>query len=169
MRHALTRTRGRKVATITAALCLLVVTGAAAYYLIYANGAGEGSATLGKGTAEPIALSATFANGLVPGQEEAVTYKAINSTKSMGKVGVLHVTKSIDSVHAAAGCETAWFEIKGEGALGDEGGTFSTPIMVAAGETKTLGSPTLVFREESSKNQSACEGATLTIHLTSEP
>lgn len=167
----LTRTRRRKIASAVVAVFLIAVASASAYYLIFANGSGEGSAQLGSGsTAETLPLTATFAAGLTPGHEEALTYKAVNTTKSMARVTSLVTSISIDATHTSAGCKAEWFSTEGEGGLGAGGGTLNTPVTVAVGETKELGkNMTLKFREEATVNQSACEGATLTIHMTSTP
>jgi hypothetical protein len=165
MRH-LTRTRRRKIVTTAVAVFLLAVASAAAYYLVFGDGAGEGSATLGSGTPEPLTLTATFASGLKPGGEEPVTYKAENKTKALGEVATLTATVSTST----GGCNPEWFRAEGKDGFGNGGGPLTTPVMIAKGETKTISTEDiLVFKEESSVNQSACEGATVTLHLASTP
>lgn len=165
MKH-LTRTRRRKVLSSVLATLLVVSASAVAYYLVYGNGSGEGSATLGTGTAEPLTLTATFASGLKPGGEEPVTFKAENKTKAAGEVASLTATVST----SVGGCDTEWFRVEGKNGFGNGGGPLTVPFMIAAGETKTISTENVIkFKEESSVNQSACEGATVTIHLLSTP
>jgi len=178
----LTRTRPRRIATVTATILTLVVASAAAYYLVFANGAGSGSSKLGTATtAEKLTLSASFAEGLKPGSTEPITFTVKNTTTTAGEVTHLTPAFAIDPTHAVAGCKAEWFKTEGEGigsgppnneTNGEWVGMPSalTPVMIAAGEEKTLtnGGVTLRFIE-SGTNQTACSGATLTVNLTSTP
>ena len=171
MRAALTRTRRRR-ALAGAITTLLVMAGAAfGYYLIFANGAGSGSAPLGTGKAEPLTLTAQFAPGLVPGKTENVVFDVKNETHSLGKVAHLAWTAAINSPYSGMGCQSEWFSVQSDGLDGEGHGEAAiTPaVEVAPGETKELDSANLTFKELASTNQSSCEGATLTLNLTSSP
>jgi hypothetical protein len=129
--HRFTRTRRRKVAAIGATMFILAVASASAYFLLLAGGSGSGSATLGKGSAEAIKLTATFANGLTPGQTEPVAYTYANATSHATDIRTLSVTPSIDAGHP--GCNPAWFTLTGGSNFENlTGPGMSTPVAVAA-------------------------------------
>jgi hypothetical protein len=160
----LTRRR-RKIIAVTASVFLLAVASAAAYYLILADGSGEGSATLGTGTAEPLTLTATFANGLTPGHEEPIVFKAVNSTKVEAEVATL--TASVSSTSGL--CDGHYFSVEG-GDGGLTGGPLTTPVMIAPGETKVVGAnDEIKFKEEPTVNQSGCESTVINVQVSSTP
>jgi hypothetical protein len=168
--HRFTRTRRRKVASITAAVFILAVASASAYFLILAGGSGSGSATLGKGSAaEPIKLHAQFANGLTPGEKENVEITYQNTTTHATDIRTLAVTPSIDAAHSAA-CKAEWFTLSGgsifEAATGPG---LTTPVPVAANSEGMVVPNTQLTFVDSGTNQSACEGATVTLNLTTTP
>jgi hypothetical protein len=176
--HRFTKTRGRKIASITTALVLLLCGAAFAYFIILESGEGVSHKTLGKATAtgEHLTLEATFANGLTPGKHVPIALAVTNNTKQASDVRLETITPSIDAAHAAAGCDIAWFKIAQDGfakwtELTKTG--MSTPIQVAVGQTVKItsgeGSEPELEMEETGTNQSACEGAEVTLTMTSQP
>jgi hypothetical protein len=156
--------------SFTTLFVLLLAGSALAYFLILANGAGSGSATLGKSAgAETMTLHATFANGLTPGNHEAVAFTAENKTKAASDIRKFTVTPSLDASHP--GCKPEWFTITNGGNQWNELTTTGTdtPIQLAVGETKNITSELELSFVDSGTNQSACEGATLTLNLSSTP
>jgi hypothetical protein len=165
-----TNTRRRKVASFTVALVLLGVTSAAAYFLVLTNGAGSGSNTLGTGSnTETITLKASFAAGLLPGKHENLTITAVNNTAHASDIRFMTVTPSIDGGHA--GCSPSFFKVTpGSSNIWEAmttGSGLTEPKAIAVGEELTF-TPQLAFADDGT-NQNACEGATLTLNLTSTP
>jgi hypothetical protein len=165
-----TNTRRRKVASFTALFVLLAVTSAAAYFLVLASGEGSGSKTLGKATnTEKITLQAIWSNGLKPGEGSQIKVEAMNKTKAATDIKKMAITPTIDATHAAAGCQASWFTVTQSGGLLTTG--LATPVSVPVGSSwQSLGiaEPELAFTETGT-NQSTCEGAEITLSMTSTP
>ena len=167
MKAALTRTRRRKALTGALATLLVVAASSFAYYLIFANGEGSTTQPLGKGTAETVPLTVTFAPGLVPGQAEPITFQVKNTTKTLAKIGWLSWAATTNT----AGCLPTWFNVvgPGKGGGGKGGSTINPAIEVAPGGEAVIETGVLTFTEESKVDQTACTTSTLTITATSEP
>ena len=169
--HRFTKTRRRKLASITTALVLLVASAAVAYFLVLAAGEGTSSKTLGKATnTEKIALVGYWADGLKPGAGDQIKVEYMNKTKAATDIKKMTMTPSIDATHAAAGCLASWFTVTQSTGLLTTG--LATPVAVPVGtEWKSLGiaEPEITMPELSTTNQSACEGAELTLTMTSTP
>lgn len=140
-----------KTAVAIATAGMLTVGGAAfAYWTTTGSGGGSASASSGGGT---VALHASFAAGLAPGQSTSVAYTADNSSDTSTVVGALSATVSTSD----AQCLPAWFTVTAN--------TSNSPV--AAHSTATsVGSGTLTFND-SAADQDACKGATITVTVTS--
>jgi hypothetical protein len=160
-------TRRRKIAAATIAVLLLTAASAVAYFLILAQGEGEGHAKLGSASAnsEKLTLTPSFADGLTPGKEEPLMVRVYNGTAHESDIRFWKDTLSIDAGHP--GCSLEWFEVKGAPNLPAFGDEIEPPIALAPGASEEY-EGTLKFIDNH-ENQDACEGATLTIRLTSTP
>jgi hypothetical protein len=170
--YRFTSTRRRRIASLTVALVLLAAASATAYFLILASGSGSGSNTLGTGATntETVTLKASFAPGLTPGKHETLTITALNSTAHASDIRLLTVTPSIDAGHA--GCSPSFFKVT-NGSLPmweslTTGSGLTEPKTIVVGEELSFTGEQLAF-EDNGTNQNACEGATLTLNLTSTP
>ena len=105
------------------------------------------------------------ANGIYPGGSVAVTSVITNSSSSTAQfVTNLHVTISIDSAHALAGCLASWFTYKADAdSNGSDSNPHSTPVntQIAAGGTTSVAGH--VFMANPNTNQDACKGATVNL------
>jgi hypothetical protein len=148
------RKLNKKVAAGVAAAAIVAVGAGTAYAYWTTTGSGSGSATNGTSNGT-IVLHASFAAGLTPGATEAVTYTADNLNSSSLYVGTVTPTVSIDAAHS--GCSAADFAISP---------LVSNTTVPASTSGYALGSNTIAFTDTSA-NQDACKGATVTLTLAS--
>lgn len=142
------------------ALGLLVVAGVAVAYFS-TSGSGSGNAEVGNATA--IVVESTTAANLYPLKSEPAPNTTItvkNEGKGVQKVKEVEASSiTVDGPHKSAGCEEEWFKfepVEVEEELEPKGNSGSS----------TTAQGTL-WLENISTNQSACEGATVTVHYTS--
>jgi hypothetical protein len=154
-------TKKRVLAALSVVSILVVAVAAYAYWTT--SGSGSGSATAGSDAG--VTVAGDPANGIYPGSNVAVSTVITNSSSTQAQqVSNLHVTISIDSAHATAGCAAADFTYK---ANSEASGTDSNPHTVtlnqeiAAGGTLTV--PGKVFMADTAVNQDACKGATVNL------
>jgi hypothetical protein len=143
----------KKVAVITVIGVLAVASAAFAYWT--GTGGGSGQATVG--TAGVVTVTATVPTGISPGNSEPVSFTAANATNSgIYVTGVHLVSVTADGGHSA--CVTADFSMANV-AEGQE---------IAAGATAApLVTPGSLVYADTVVNQNACQGAVLTLALTS--
>lgn len=164
----------RKIAGVSAVFVLLLAASALAYFILYANGSGTGSGTLGKATAPTteVTLTASFPAGLVPGGEKELTLSAKNTGSTPGQIRKMTITPSV----TAPGCEGSWFSVvAAPGNTNAEkllGSGLTTPISLEANMTSftVLNIPGVELKMiDTGASQSACENATVTLTLHSTP
>jgi hypothetical protein len=144
------------IATGTGAVAALAIGGLAlAYWTTTGSGTGSATNATANGT---LGLHASFTPGLTPGASEAVSYTADNTNSSSLQVGTVTAVVSIDSAHATAGCLAADFTVP--------------PVIenqtIAAGQSGVaLAHDGLITFADTAVNQDACQGATVSLALTS--
>ena len=153
-------TKKRVLAALSVVGVLAVAVTAFAYWTT--SGSGSGSATAGSDAG--VTVSGDPANGIYPGGSAAVTSTVTNSSSTQKQfVTNLHVTISIDSVHAGNGCSASWFTYKADSETSGD----SNPHAVALNtELATSGTKTVdghVFMANPNTNQDACKGATINL------
>ncbi|MCU1543979.1 MAG: hypothetical protein JWM50_1844 [Microbacteriaceae bacterium] len=144
----------RKLTTGAAAIAVLAGSGIAAAYWT-GSGSGSGSGTADGGAS--VTLTGSVAAGLAPGLTKAVTFTAANASTAAVMTGTVHLDGvTVDAGHAA--CDT------GDFSMADVVQNHSVPAGSTAESLPNDGA--LVFTE-TSMNQDACKGATLTLALSS--
>jgi hypothetical protein len=142
-------------------IAVAAAVGAYAYWT--ASGTGAGTATAG--TDSGVTVAGDPANGVFPGGSVAVTSVITNGSSTSAQfVTNLHVTISIDSAHALAGCLASWFTYKSDAeTAGTDSNPHSTTVntQIAAGGTTSVAGH--VFMANPNTNQDACKGATLNL------
>ena len=136
--------------------------GAYAYWTT--SGTGSGTATAGSDAGVTVAGDPT--NGLYPGSNVAVTTVVTNSSLTQAQyVSNLHVTLSIDSTHATAGCLAADFTYKanGDAVANTASNPHTSPLNSEIAASGTLSVPGKVFMADTGVNQDACKGATINL------
>ncbi|MDP9885002.1 hypothetical protein J2W21_002520 [Sinomonas atrocyanea] len=142
----------RKAAIAVATVGLVGIGGTAAIAYWTTTGTGTGNAAASAG-GQTVVLHASYAAGLTPGQNTAVTYTADNANDSSTVVGALTATVATSD----AKCLPAWFTVTAD----------TSNTNVAAKSTGTrVGTGTLTFLDDAA-NQDACKGATITVNVTS--
>jgi hypothetical protein len=153
-------TKKRVLAALSVVSILVVAVAAYAYWTT--SGSGNGSATAGSDAG--VTVAGDPANGIYPGSNVAVSTVITNSSSTQAQqVSNLHVTISIDSAHATAGCLAADFTYKADSeASGDSNPhTVTLNQEIAAGGTLTV--PGKVFMADTAVSQDACKGATVNL------
>jgi hypothetical protein len=145
--------RNHKKWSALSAIALLSVGGALAFYIATGSGTATGKAS---STAPTVTLAGVVASEVGPGGSSAVALSATNAGSAAAQVGTVAGVVSVDSAHASAGCLAAWFSFTG--ATEDFSVPTGTSALPKAGSLAFVNEPI---------NQSACEGATLTVALTS--
>jgi hypothetical protein len=154
---------GRKRIVLLVGIVIAIGSAVGAYAYWTSTGTGTGAGTVG--TDAGVTVAGDPANGIYPGGSVAVTSVITNSSSTASQyVANLHVTISIDSAHALAGCLATWFTYKADA---DAGGTDSNPhstvvnAQVAASGTTSVAGHVLMANPNT--NQDACKGATLNL------
>jgi hypothetical protein len=145
-------TRRRKLAAATAIALLALAATAFAYFS--STGSGSGSATVGSSSG--VTLHGTVSTALYPGTSSTVTFTVDNPSPGSERVGTIHlVSVTPDGTHST--CV----------------GTDFTMTNVVANQVFPTGSGQSVTATgtlamgDSGVSQDACQGATLTLALTS--
>jgi hypothetical protein len=141
---------------------LLSGTSAFAYWSNNSTGSGEGSATVAAGNSRPITIIQTSAlTPLAPGQSITLSgvFSNPNDSYANGSVIVRTVTASIVGVHGSPQCSVTNFTLTHP--------TMTVNATIPHGEHVGHWSGAVVTMVNSSRDQSACHGATVTIHYTS--
>lgn len=148
----------RRLLVALGCTCAVAATGAALAYFT-TSGSGTGTATAGSSSA--VTLHGTVSSNLYPGTSSAVSFTVDNPSSGSQRVGTI----SLGSITVDAGHSTCSTAISGGNP------DFSMPP-VAVNQTFSSGNgqsvtPTgTLTMNETGVNQDACQGATLTLHLT---
>lgn len=138
--------------------CALAVAGVAFAYFT-SSGSGTGTATAGSSSA--VTLHATIANSLYPGSSSPVSFTVDNPSSGVQRVGTVTLTSiTADASHSE--CKTT---ISG----GNPDFTMAAvPVnqVVNPGNGQSVAATGTLTMNETGTNQDACQGATLTLHLT---
>jgi hypothetical protein len=146
----------KRTAIVLGAVAVLAVAGIAiAYWTTTGSGSGSGAVAEGNGT---LVLHGTITGQLTPGGSSPVTYTADNAGSSSLQVGTVHAVVSIDEAHANAGCKASDFTV---------GDTAENQVIPASSSGVSLAHNGSISMADTAENQSACEGATISLALTS--
>ena len=138
--------------------CVLAIAGAAVAYFT-TPGAGTGTATVGSSSA--VTLHATVSSTLYPGASSPVTFTVDNPSSGSQRVATISLSSiTVDAGHATCSTVTT-------------GGNpdFAMPAVTvnksfASGNGQSVTPTGTLTMNETGVNQDACQGATLTLHLT---
>ncbi len=150
-------TKRRALVALGCAAVLAVAAGAYAYFTT--TGAGTGTATVGSSSA--VTLHATVGSNLYPGSSATVSFTVDNPSTGSQRVGTI----SLSSITADAGHSSCSTTITG-------GNPDFTMAAVAVnqvfgpGNGQTVTPTGSLTMNETGVSQDACQGATLTLHLT---
>jgi hypothetical protein len=148
------------LAAVVAVIAAMASVGAYAYWTT--SGSGNGSATAG--TDAGVTVAGDPANGLYPGSNVAVPTVITNSSATQAQqVSNLHVTISIDSPHATAGCLAADFTYKSDAEASGASNPHTTVLNSEIAAGGTLSVPGKVYMADTAVNQDACKGATVNL------
>lgn len=142
-----------------ACTCSLVAAGAAFAYFT-TNGSGTGTATVGSSSA--VTLHATITANLYPGVSSPVSFTVDNPSSGSQRVGTITLASiTTDAGHSS--CSTV---------LTGGNPDFAMPAVTvnknfAAGNGQSVTPTGTLTMNETGANQDACQGASLTLHLTS--
>jgi len=172
--------RGAKALLGAVSAVLVVALTAVAYFASTSGGSGTGQKQLGYGgEGVQLTYNVTFNEGLKPGEESPVGITTKNTSSKPTDIATWSLTPSIDEEHVAAGCQLSWFEVYFK--VGGEKPEWSymlektQTLPIAAGEEVVVsggekvenwgkwGAQYFIRFKEEPVNQSACEGATLTL------
>jgi hypothetical protein len=146
----------KRTAVILGAVAVLAVAGIAiAYWTTTGSGSGSGAVASSNGT---LTLHGTISNELTPGGNSPVAFTADNANSSSEQVGTVHAVVSIDKSHAEAGCEASDFTIAD---------TVENQVIAAKASAVALSNAGSIAMADTSANQDACKGATISLALTS--
>lgn len=144
----------KRTALVLSAVAVLAVAGiAVAFWTTTGSGEGSGKVAASNGT---LTLHGTITNALTPGGSSPVAFTADNAGSSSLQVGTVHAVVSIDEAHS--GCKASDFTI----ADTEEGQVIAphaTNVSLTNGGT--------IKMADSAANQDACQGATISLALTS--
>ncbi|MGH2975135.1 MAG: hypothetical protein ACRDLL_09765 [Solirubrobacterales bacterium] len=136
----------------------LAVAGVALAYFT-SSGSGTGSAAVG--SASSVTLHASISSTLYPGSSSPVTFTVDNPSSGVQRVGTVSLSSiSVDAAHSS--CSTT---ITG----GNPDFTMAAvPVnqVVTPGNGQSVSATGTLAMNETGANQDACQGATLTLHLT---
>jgi hypothetical protein len=150
----------RKVVLIPIGIvvCLAVAAVAVAYF----TNLGSGTATATVGSSSSVTLHGAVASALFPGSSSTVTFTVDNPSPGAELVNTIHLA-SITPDAGHSGCSTVITGGNPDFTMPDVAASQSFPPgngqAVTATGTLTMG--------ETGVNQDACQGATLTLNLTS--
>ena len=144
----LTMKRGIAISTVA----LVIVAGAIAYF----TSTGSGTGTASVGSSQAVTLHATVSPSLYPGTSSPVSFTVDNPSTGNQRVGTIHLASvAADAGHST--CTTADFtmpDVTANQTFGPGNGQ-----AVTAGGTLSMANTGV--------SQDACQGATLTLNLTS--
>ncbi len=146
----------KRTVGVLAAVAVLAFAGLAiAYWTTTGAGEGSGSVASSNGT---ITLAGTISNELTPGGSSPVKFTASNAGSSSLSVGTVHAVVTIDAAHATAGCKASDFTIAD---------TAENQVIPAHASGVALSNDGSISMVDSAENQNACQGAAISLALTS--
>jgi hypothetical protein len=149
-------TKNKRALTVLGVIAVLAVAGVAVAFWT-ASGSGSGSGAVASSNGE-LVLHGTITEALTPGGSSPVSYSADNTNSSSLQVGTVHAVVSIDEAHATAGCKASDFTIS------DVAENQTIPAKTSGVALSNGGT---IEMANSSENQDACKGATISLALTS--
>jgi hypothetical protein len=138
--------------------CALGIGGAAFAYFT-SSGSGTGTATVGSSSA--MTLHATVSSSLYPGTSSPVSFTVDNPSSGSQRVGTISLSSiTVDAAHST--CSTT---------LGGGNPDFTMPAVTVnhtfePGSGQSVTPTGTLTMNETGVNQDACQGATLTLHLS---
>jgi hypothetical protein len=145
----------KRVIIVLAAIGVLALSGAAVAYF---TGSGSGTGTATVGSASTVTVSGTVADSLFPGSASDVAITVENTGSGPQHVGSVHLDSvDVDSGHST--CDTSAFsmdDVSVDQTLDKNGGVNDTAHVTGSLQMSDSGS-----------NQDGCQGATLTLNLSS--
>jgi hypothetical protein len=146
-------TTKKALAALATGAVVIAASGVAfAYWTTSGSGPGSGSVAASNGT---LGLIGTSSPALTPGGSTTVTVKATNAGSTNLAVATIH----LDSV-TGTGCVGADFSMP------DIASGIVVPAHTDAAHAVTVGSGTLSYADSLTSNQTACQGAALTLALS---
>lgn len=143
----------KRTALVLSAVAVLAVAGiAVAYWTTTGSGSGSGAVAGSNGA---LVLHGTINNALTPGSTSSVSFTADNAGSSSLQVGTVHAVVSIDEAHS--GCKASDFTIAD---------TAENQVIPAKG-SEALAHAGSISMADTAANQDACQGATISLALTS--
>jgi hypothetical protein len=154
----MTWTNKRRALIALGCTCALAVAGAALAYFT-TTGSGTGTATVGSSSA--VTLHATVSANLYPGTSSPVSFTVDNPSSGSQRVGTI----TLGSITVDAGHSTCSTTISGGNP------DFSMPAVTVnhvfgPGNGQSVTPTGTLTMNETGVNQDACQGATVTLHLT---
>jgi hypothetical protein len=155
----MSRITKRRALLALACTCLLAIAGGA-YAYFTTTGSGTGTATVG--SSSTVTLHATVSGNLFPGSSSPVTFTIDNPSKGAQRVGTITLASiTADGTHALCGVTV------GAASTFD----FTMPAVAvnkafASGEGQAVTPTGTLTMNDTGVSQDACQGATLTLHLT---
>ncbi len=150
-------TRKRALAAV-GCTCALAVAGIALGYFT-SSGSGTGSAAVGSSAV--VTLHASISSNLYPGSSSPVSFTVDNPSSGVQRVGTVSLASiSVDGAHSS--CSTT---ISGGN---PDFSMAAVPVnqVVNPGNGQSVAATGTLTMNETGTNQDACQGATLTLHLT---
>jgi hypothetical protein len=145
----------RRLVILTSAAALALA--GIAYAFFSSTGGGTGSAGVGS-AATALTLHGSITGSLSPGGSKDVTLTADNTNGADVKLGSVSGTVSVDQTHVDAGCDASNFTFTG---ATENQNIPANTNGVALTNNGSVSMPT------SSSNQDVCQGAQLTLNLSS--
>jgi hypothetical protein len=150
-------TKKRALMALSCTFALAIAAGAYAYFTT--TGSGTGTATVGSSSA--VTLHATVSSSLFPGASSPVSFTVDNPSTGSQRVGTI----TLGSITVDAGHSTCSTVITG----GNPDFTMAAVTVnhtFAPGNGQTVTPTGTLTMNETGISQDACQGATLTLHLT---
>jgi hypothetical protein len=140
-------------------VCALAAAGGAAYAYFTSNGSGTGTASVGSASA--VTLHATVNGNLYPGSSSPVSFTVDNPSQGSQRVGTISLASiTVDAGHSSCSVVTT-------GGSADFGmPAVAVNRVFAPGNGQSVTQNGTLTMNETGVNQDACQGATLTLHLT---
>jgi len=148
----------KRAFTVVGCACAIGVASIAVGYFT-SSGSGTGAASVGSSSA--VTLHATISSNLFPGSSSPVALTVDNPSSGVQRVG----TVSLSSISVDAGHSTCSTTITG----GNPDFTMAAvPVnqVFPPGNGQSVSATGTLAMNETGVNQDACQGATLTLHLT---